>query len=483
MFKEGLVENHAQIRAFEDSWHWSLDTERTFEELIGVRPSKTEINQDVSDLMQGFQKILGKNDIMAYLVMMTIRLIELHSVLKNTGSFYLHCDPTASHYLKIVMDSIFGVKNFRNEIVWRYGQGGKSKRQWGKKHDIILFYTKSNEWLFNSDDVREPMKSGVTSFGGRLETDSDGRKYRLVYGTKNSKGKTKYYKYYLDEGKLPEDVFDIPSIQSGSKERLGYPTQKPETLLERIIKASSNEGDWVLDPFCGCGTTVSVAEKLNRNWIGIDITTLAINLIRHRLNKQFEQKFYENNMKITVDGLPRDLEGAKMLSEKDPFEFEYWVLDMVGAMPAKGKSKGKMRGADKGVDGIITFKDIGKKKNEEKVVYKKVVVQVKGGHVQRNDIATLKGDVERENAEGGILITLQKATRSMVDEVGQAGHFKTNFGTEFPKIQIITIEDLLNGESPDIPQYETYYKIADKYKSRTKKMQTKLEDMLPNNRQ
>jgi len=265
------------------------------------------------------------------------------------------------------------------------------------------------------------------------------------------------------------DVWDIPIINAMASERLGYPTQKPEALLERIIRASSKEGDWVLDPFCGCGTTVAVAEKLDRKWVGIDITTLAINLIKYRLREQFSDK----NIKIFVDGLPKDLAGAKALFKKDPFEFEYWTLDLVNAMPAKSKSKENMRGADKGIDGIITFVkgSMGKGKYD----YGKIIVQVKGGGVQRNDIATLKGDVDREKADGGLLITLEDPTRPMKEEAISSGSFFAFSKVDYPKIQIITIKELLEGKWPNLPPWpEKYYKEAKKIKIDILKNQQKI---------
>jgi len=259
-------------------------------------------------------------------------------------------------------------------------------------------------------------------------------------------------------GKQPDDWWQIQPLAPSSKERLGYPTQKPEALLERIIKASSKEGNWILDPFCGCGTTVAVSEKLKRNWVGIDITSLAINLIKYRIKNQFNI----GSKQIFVDGLPTDLAGAKELFKKDPFEFEYWASDLVNAIPPHGKSKDNMRGADKGVDGIITILRNIVNGNKE---YGKVIVQIKGGKVQRNQIATLKGDVEREKAEAGIFITLEEPTKPMKSEAVDAGIFTipiTN-KVEFPKIQILTVKELLRGKKPDLPRYglvKNYYKEA-----------------------
>lgn len=260
LFKEGTVDSTAQIRAFEDTWEWIPATIRLFEEL------KENPNPQVAILVSSFYEIVRPTPMMAYLVNMTARLIPLHRVLKDTGSIYLHCDPTASHYLKIIMDVVFGRQNYRNEIVWCYETAGKSKRHFSKKHDVLLFYTKSDKWLFNAADVSIPRKPGKHM---KMGVDVDGREYEEKVDKKSGK----VYRWHLDEGRLPFDYWtDIQFINREESQRMGYPTQKPEALLERMIKASSNPDDWVLDPFCGCGTTVAVSEKLGRNWIGIDIS-------------------------------------------------------------------------------------------------------------------------------------------------------------------------------------------------------------------
>jgi site-specific DNA-methyltransferase (adenine-specific) len=439
IFKEGLQDSPAQIQAFDDSWHWTEEAKRTLDYLI------KNVSQDISDLMIAFERILGHNDVLAYLSMMTIRLLELKRVLKDDGSIYLHCDPTASHYLKILLDTVFGKKNFRNEIIWSYKRWTAVAKRFQRMHDIIYFYTKSDQYSFGT--ILLPYTDDEAHY---TEKDEKGA-YRWQY----LEGKK--YKLYKKEGVRAGDVWNIPYLNSMAKERLGYPTQKPESLLERIIKTSSKEGDWVLDPFCGCGTTPAVAERLKRKWVGIDISTLAINLIRNRMIKQFELGTKE----IEVDGLPKDLTGAKVLFNKDPFEFEYWVLDMVNAMPAKSKRKGKMRGADKGIDGIITFY---KDKSADKWIYGRALVQVKGGIVTRSQIATLRGDVEREGVEAGVFISLENPSRAMIEEAIEAGSFTTPFTAkiEFPKIQIITVNELLKGRKLKLPSgfIKNYYKEA-----------------------
>ncbi len=285
----------------------------------------------------------------AYIDFMRPRCVELARVLKETGSFYYHCDWHASHYVKVMLDQIFGENGFVNEIVWCYSHGGKSGRRFGRKHDIIFFYAKSDRYTFNGDSVRIPMKSGDTSFGGRLETDETGRKYRLVYGTKDKQGKTKYYKYYLDEGKIPEDWWtDINSLQASDQERLGYPTQKPLALLDRIIKASSNPNDIILDAFCGCGTALEAAEHLGRQWIGIDISPTACHVMAIRLKKFCRLREGEEHWRTGKGFIVRDLPWTEaQLRKIPPFEFENWAVIAIGGIPNKTKV------GDMGIDGRI----------------------------------------------------------------------------------------------------------------------------------
>ncbi|MFH1392678.1 MAG: DNA methyltransferase [bacterium] len=451
LFKEtaedGSQDSQAQIQAFEDSWSWGKESKKAFDYLV------TKTNEDISNLLLALEKMIGHNDMMAYLTMMTIRLIELRRVLKDTGSLYLHCDPTASHYLKIALDVIFGKNNFMNEIIWHKNSGGIGRTTFSKRHDTILVFNKTQNYFYDGKAVGDLREQEEGTFGGYFGTDKDDRKYREV------RKAGKIYKYYLDEPKNPDDVWSVPQIpERDTTERLGYPTQKPLALLERIIKASSKKGDWILDPFCGCGTTVAAAEKLKRNWVGIDITTLAINLIKKRLKDHFDL----GRKQIIIDGLPTDLTGAKALFKKDPFQFEYWALDLINAMPAQSKSKDNMRGADKGIDGIITF-------NKDKLnggwKYGKAIVQIKGGKVHRSQIAALKGDVEREKADAGIFVTLEKPTKSMIQEAGDSGSFTTpiTYKFEFPKIQIMTIEEILKDKQPELPKglVKDYHKKAE----------------------
>lgn len=443
----------AQIMAFGDTWHWGLESEQAYREMVTKGPNR------LADLLQALRTFLGQNDMMAYLVMMAIRLVELHRVLKPTGSIYLHCDPTASHYLKLIMDAVFSPAQFLNEIVWCYNVGGKSKRHWARKHDIILFYSKGSDWFFDGARVGVRRDTGDKSFGGKIGVDEQGRRYQ----DKLVKASGKYYRYYLDEPKIPEDWWvGINSIQSQASERLGYPTQKPETLLERIIQASSNEGDLVLDPFCGCGTTVAVAERLRRRWIGMDITYLAVNLMKRRLADTFKSELSS----YQVIGDPKDLHSAEALALESRHQFEWWAVDMVDAKPAQDKRKG----ADTGIDGCLNFFD----DNSGKV--KTVIVQVKSGHVTASQIRDLKGVMEREKAVMGAFLTLSKPTKPMIQEAASSGFYESKDwpGQHFPRLQILTVEELLEGKKLKYPSWgtpATYKRATRKGKGGTEQQQ------------
>jgi DNA modification methylase len=472
LFKEKSgEESTAQITAFEDTWHWGIESERAYSEVV------TEGPKILSDLIQSFRTFLGQNDMMAYLTMMAIRMIELHRVLKPTGSIYLHCDPTASHYLKILMDAVFGPRKFRTEIAWKrssaHSDTKQGRKQHGRIHDIIFFYTKSEEWTWNP--IHTAYDQEYVDAFYKYEEEGTGRKYRLgdITGPGGAaKGNPRYelmgvtrywrysketmnklvkegrivqtrpgsvpaYKRYLDEmpGVPIQDVWtDINPIGAQAAERLGYPTQKPERLLERIIKASSKQGDIVLDPFCGCGTTIAVAERLNRRWMGVDITHLAISLMVSRLKDTFGPELCP----YKIIGVPKDVGGAKALAEENRYQFEWWALSLVEARPAQDKKKG----ADTGIDGYINFFD------DKSGKAKKIVVQVKSGHVNRGHIATLKGDMEREKAVIGAFITLQEPTKPMKTEAVSAGFYEPERfpGKKFQRIQILTIKDLLEGK-------------------------------------
>jgi hypothetical protein len=356
---------------------------------------------------------------MAYLVNMAARLIPLHQALKSTGSLYLHCDPTASHYLKVILDVIFGKKNFINEIIWFYKTGGASKRHFARKHDTIFFYTKSDNYVFNIQKEKSYMMHEYGFKKSDFFKDERGQ-YTWVY---------------------MKDVWEIPAIGSADKERLGYPTQKPEELLKRIIECSTNEGDFVLDPFCGCGTTVAVAERLKRRWVGIDISILAINIIEDRLKRNYP------HIELTIDGIPMDYEGAQRLAESDKFAFQNWAISLIGAYPPTGEAR---KGADRGIDGLILFHEAASfAKPHPKL--RKIVVQVKGGSTGRGDVAKLKGDMDREDAPMGVLITLNEPTPEMRREAALAGEYQYSATTSFPKIQMLSMKDWFAGRNVKLP--------------------------------
>ncbi|MGE5585804.1 MAG: DNA methyltransferase [Bacillota bacterium] len=482
----------AQVKAFEDTWHWDQQAQATFVEVTHRGPPK------LAALLDALYKFLGPNDMMAYLSMMAIRLVELHRVLKSTGSIYMHCDPTASHYLKLVMDAVFGHDKFRNEIVWqRAAPKGHAFTRYPSAHDTLLFYGRSSFTVWNTP--YSPHREGyIQSHYAHVEPET-GRRFTLgdclnpnpdrpnltyewnghtrVWRWTRDKmqqlhdqGRLVYtrtgiprYKRYLDEmpGTPVTSVWaDIPPINSMARERLGYPTQKPEALLERIIAASTNKGDVVLDPFCGCGTTISAAERLKRQWIGIDITHLAIGLIRHRLQSMFGSDLSE----YQVIGEPKDLASAGTLAEEDRYQFQFWALGMVGARPIGEKKKG----ADRGIDGIMFFHD--EVHGDKLGPVKSVVVQVKSGHVNSGMVRDLKGTMEREKASIGVFITLNEPTREMVKEAATAGFYESPLGQQYPRLQILTVREMLEGKRilmpSELARVDTTFKKAARHRAK-----------------
>ncbi len=462
LFKENDRWSEAQVKAFTDTWHWTPITENTYRDFLLIAPLELgKLVEGMVDGPEGGGGWIGRNDVTAYLVMMAPRLQEMHRILKATGALYLHCDPTASHYLKLVLDQIFGPAKFRNEIIWHYGgRGAKAiSSQFSRNSDTILFYTKGGNAVFNKlyDTIKIPL-ADAKEYG--LKKDESGRWFKTsprgdytdesirrleaegrVYRTRSGNIRIKYFLReeagFIHESKLIGNVWnDIPDMMHAPKEYLGYETQKPLALLERIIEASSNEGDVVFDPFCGCGTAVVAAQKLNRRWLGIDITHLAVALMQHRLYGSFA-------IQAEVIGVPKDLAGAKALALQKPdgrYQFQWWALSLIKARPLGEKKKG----ADKGIDGIVTFPD------EYPTRTKRVVVQVKSGHVHVKDIRELK-DIASRNAMG-IFITLEPPTREMQTEAMSAGYYHSpRWERDYPKIQILTVEELLQGKTVDMP--------------------------------
>ncbi|MCC6328494.1 MAG: restriction endonuclease [Acidobacteria bacterium] len=520
---ESGAEAESQITAFEDTWHWNLQAEQTYNELINEP-------DNVGRMIESFRQFIGTNQMMAYLVMMAVRLKELHRVLKPTGSLYLHCDPTASHYLKILLDTIFGAENFRNEITWkRYSAHNDAKHAFANLTDAILFYCKSKKARFNVVKVPHSAEYIEKFF---TKTDVHGRRYasnnlqspnprpNLTYPYKgfpppangwkvslermtelDNQGRLEFpknpagrirLKYFLDEmdGAPVGNVWDdIPPLTSSHAERLGYPTQKPVALLERIVSASSNEGDVVLDPFCGCGTTIAAAQKLNRQWIGIDITHLSVGLQKLRLKDTFgiepttkkltteHTESTEKDSELSVSsvnsvvnnsyrviGQPEDIESAKQLAQEDRYGFQWWILPLIGARALgaeKGSKEGK-KGSDKGIDGVMVFTD----DNSGKA--KRVIVSVKSGHVNAAHIRDLVGTIEREKAAIGVYLTLEPATKPMIEEAVKAGFYHSDgWNKDYPRIQILTVEDILAGKSVNLPPNLRTYRQAVKINGRS----------------
>ena len=493
LFKdESGRDSQAQIQAFDDTWHWGAEAQATYEHLILHAPEK------VARAVEALRLLIGTNQMLAYLVMMTVRLVELHRVLKPTGSLYLHCDPTASHYLKIILDAIFGLENFRNEITWkRTSSHNNVSRNYGNMSDIIFFYSKTSTYTFSlqykqysseyidkfyrftdengrryrTSDLRSPaVRPNLTydykgykphpngwavSYEVMEKLDAEGR---LVF-PKNKNGRIRL-KRYLDEmpGVPVGNIWDdINPIGAHAREKLGYPTQKPLALLERIIQASSNPGDVVLDPFAGCGTTIAAAHKLGRRWIGIDITHLGVALLKYRLSDMFG---LASGKDYKVIGEPKSVEDARALARDADndgrYQFQFWALSLIAAKPlggSEGSRQGK-KGSDKGVDGVINFFD----GNGKRDAIRRVLVQVKSGKVKSGDIRDLVGTVEREKAAIGVFITLEPPTRDMQAEAVSAGVYHSPlWKADYPRLQILTIEELLNGAKIKMPpQHGTF---------------------------
>lgn len=475
--KKSAAKATAQIQAFEDTWTWSAEADETYRRFVIDRDlTRDPPGERLIKLMTSMREYLGETPMMAYLTMMAPRLLELRRVLKDTGSIYLHCDPTASHYLKILMDAVYGTGSFVNEINWKrkYGRAGPIKR-FGTACDNILFYAKTSQYVFNPQRVAnnpeylEKMFKYVDKDGRRFQADnlaSPNPRPNLTYEYKGYKPPQKGWaisrekmeqwdregrlffpenpdgrirrKRYLDELQGEEVLSlwdDILPIGSQAAERMGYPTQKPQALLERIIQASSNEGDVVLDPFCGCGTAVAAAQKLNRQWVGIDITYLSIDLIAARLRKTglVEGKDF------VIQGAPADVMGAEQLAARAPFQFQYWALSRIpGAMPSDRKT------GDHGVDGVLHFWDPAKASKAGKgVISVKGTIAVNPGMVR-----DLAGTVDHQDADFGILITLQEPTEGMRTEARKAGVYKYNNVREIPRLQIVSAADLFKEYLP-----------------------------------
>jgi len=433
-------EDRAQAQAFIDTWSWDDLAVTGYDEIISNANGR--FTPQLVSLIKGLHEVLKEGSLLAYLVSMALRVTEIHRVLKSTGAFYLHCDPTSSHYLKLLVDSIFcgnSPGEFQNEIVWLYTSGGKGNRRFARKHDVIFFYTKSQEYTFNVDAVRIPYSDKTLA----------NYKPGLMGSTYTAEVKLN------PGGKVPEDYWPIAVASKSTIEYLGYPTQKPETLLERIIRASSNEGDLILDAYCGCGTSVAVAQRLKRKWIGIDITYQSISLVLRRLEAAFGKNVLNA---ISLDGIPRDIESAEALAHKKDDrlrkEFEKWAVLVYTSNRAIINEK---KGADAGIDARAFFKT-GRTDNA------KIIFQVKSGGVQRGDIAKLRGDMGRDNATLAVLITLEKPSGPMLSEAKAAGQYKhEDMGRSYDKISIVTVREIVeDGKRLEIPMSLEVLRAAQK---------------------
>ena len=497
-----------QVEAFCDTW--SMDAEK--EEIIKNMPTilgKSGVDSEFINFLNHWINALRSTqpELLAYLVYMTIRLAEMRRILKPTGSIYLHCDPTASHYIKVIMDGIFGDKNFRNEIVWKRTSAHNDAKKYGAIHDIILFYTKGNRCYWNDIYTNYTEKYIETYF---KYDDGDGKKYwtENLTGAKTSNGDsgkewrgynptehgrswsvprklcakleinglsilerlealyqqgyikftkngTPQYKRYLEDSlglKLQDiwqDIKSLGGLGRDKKQSLGYPTQKPITLLDRIIKASCPEEGVVFDPFCGCGTTIASAHLNNRKWIGCDIAVLSIRLIQEVLKERYS--LLDTRDYIT-GGIPTSVEGATMLFKKDPFQFQHWAVEYVGGFCNNKKT------GDKGIDGRI-YIDIGNK------TLHNMVISVKGGKAQPTDIRDLRGTLEREDSQLAGLICLQEPTKAMLQEAESAGFYEHN-GTKYKKLQILTVEKMIS----DKKMFDLPNRISHKEKSNQLKL-------------
>ncbi len=491
----------ASIEAFDDTWTWGISAQNALMDIAAGT------NRPLTVMMQAMHSAIGENPLMAYLAMMAVRLVELHRVLKPTGSLYLHCDPTASHYLKLVLDAVFGAENFRSEIIWKRTSGHNSAKRWGPVHDTIFYYVRSDasQWneafesydekyldrFYRFNDEKGRFRIGDLTGAGVRQGDSGkpwreydpttaGRHWAIPTGAINRagingdfesltpqgkldrldaigliywppKGKVPQFKRYLetDRGSPIQDVItDIGPLASQAAERLGYPTQKPRALLERIIAASSNPGDVVLDPFCGCGTAVDAAERLGRQWLGIDITHVAIGMIEHRMREGYP------GIEFETIGVPKDLESAQRLALEDPHQFQQWICWQVGGYPREKK------GGDKGVDGWFNYQA------DDRGTIRSGVISVKAGdNVNPNMVRDLGRVMERDKHAFGLFVMKSLPTKGMRDEAASHPLVETQFG-RFPALQIVTLAELFQGIKPQLPTLISPVKKASRVETR-----------------
>ena len=491
----------ASIEAFDDTWTWGEASQNALMDIA------SSTNRPLTVMMNAMHSAIGENPLMAYLAMMAVRLVELHRVLKPTGSLYLHCDPTASHYLKLVLDAVFGAENFRSEIIWkRTSAHANSKRNFGGVHDVVFCYSMSSKFTHNESFTAYSQAYIDEHF---VHLDADGRRFRrsdlrnpgvrpnLTYDFTASNGITYKphpngwavsrdvmqqfdregrlffpkkvdarlrKKIYLDEspGVPATDVWDdLPPIHAQAQERLGYPTQKPRALLERIIAASSNPGDVVLDPFCGCGTAVDAAQKLGRAWIGIDITHIAIGMIEDRMRNGYPGIVFE-----TI-GVPKDLASAERLAAEDPHQFQQWICWQVGGFPREKK------GGDKGVDGWFNYEWVDPNRNNNRSIETGVISVKAGDIVNPNMVRDLGRVMQRDGHRFGLFVMKGMPTKGMSDEAASHSLVEVQFGGDstqgqrFPALQFVTLAELFQGRKPKLPPLISPVKKATRVETRT----------------
>ncbi|MGI9296960.1 MAG: DNA-methyltransferase [Gammaproteobacteria bacterium] len=411
--KESANGAKAQVMAFTDTWEWGAAAADRMDDL------SRNYSDAIKRAMDGLSAMLGESGMLSYLSYMAQRLVRCREMLAETGSIYLHCDPTASHYLKALMDAIFGAKNFRNEVIWCYHAGGASKRYFPKKHDSILVYGKDAKRA-KHNILRIPYRD--------WDAHREGPKSDL----------------YHPDGKMLHDWWEIPQASSLSGERTGYPTQKPLALLRRIILASSDKGDLVLDPFCGCGTTVVAANELGRKWTGIDISVFPVDLICTRL--------HDIRKRIHVVGMPRDMDGARLLAQK-PFEFEKWAVVRIPGMRPNQKQT-----ADGGIDGDGYLEnDIAGAVKPPAAKTPLAVAQVTASPgINLNKIRALANSINEKRALFGVYITLEKIapTPSVRKILAAAGKIKDG-AREYPRLQLWSAVDYFANRPANLPALAT----------------------------
>jgi site-specific DNA-methyltransferase (adenine-specific) len=490
----------ASIEAFDDTWTWGEASQNALLDIA------SGTNRPLQVMMNAMHSAIGENPLMAYLAMMAVRLVELHRVLKPTGSLYLHCDPTASHYLKLVLDAVFGAENYRNEITWLRSRNPKGSQHshvtWGASTDIILFYAKSSATIFNADAAKKPTSAaelakrypksddiGVWADGPILRSNSMGARPNLVYeyngytpgpaGWRMEREKLAAVDaagdlYWTAEGnprrKIRPDEneldplsncwTDISPLNSQAQERLGYPTQKPRALLERIIAASSNAADVVLDPFCGCGTAIDAAQKLGRAWIGIDVTHIAIGMIENRMREGYP------GIEFETIGVPKDRESAERLALDDPHQFQQWVCWQVGGFPREKK------GGDKGVDGWFNYEWVDPNRDNRRTIETGVISVKAGDNVNPNMVRDLGRVMQRDGHRFGLFVMKGMPTKGMRDEAASHGLVEVQFGGDsaqgqrFPALQFVTLAELFQGLKPKLPPLISPVKKASRVETR-----------------